>query len=105
MNKVKPITPQEVVTVKESTIPDSVFEAFNKLIAKNFDGTSSTVKQEDIVSEIIANSDITSKEIYANHYLDIEDIYRKHGWTVSFDKPGYNETYDSFFVFKKRPVR
>jgi hypothetical protein len=40
--------------------------------------------------------------MFNKHWFDIEDIYRKAGWAVEFDKPGYNESYESFFVFKKK---
>ena len=42
------------------------------------------------------------QELFDNHYLDIEPAYRNAGWKVEFDKPGYNETYDSYFVFSKK---
>jgi len=103
MNKVKPITPEEACKVKKENIPDAVFTAFNTLIAKNFDSkySAAVVKQKDVVSEIVKNSDITSEEIFNNGYLDIEGIYRKAGWSVKYDKPGYNESYEPFFEFKK----
>lgn len=28
-------------------------------------------------------------------WLDLEDIYRDEGWTVEYDSPGYNETYEA----------
>ena len=34
--------------------------------------------------------------------MDFEDLYRKSGWSVSYDKPAYNENYDAFLIFNKR---
>jgi len=115
---VKPIEPGEVVDAKQYSIPDEIFEAFNNLIAKNFHSGSSNFKQKEVVEEILCrlrdkdlnldilkniNRDDASLEslIYANYWLDVEDIYRKVGWIVKYDKPSYNESYDANFTFKK----
>ena len=44
--------------------------------------------------------EITSKTIYDNNWLDIEDIFREAGWKVTYDKPAYNESYDAYFKFE-----
>jgi gamma-glutamylcysteine synthetase len=46
--------------------------------------------------------EISSKEIYDKKYLDIESLYKKHGWVVVYDKPGYSETYDPYWTFTKK---
>lgn len=103
MSTVQPIRPQEVVTKKVETIPNVVIEAFNELIAKNYTGYSATVKQDDIIKLIRSKDEtISRKHIFDNHWLDVEDIYRKNGWVVEYDKPGYNESYDARFIFKKK---
>lgn len=43
----KPITPDEVVLIKEKTIPKEVIEAFNEIIGKNWNGSYSRFKQKD----------------------------------------------------------
>lgn len=96
---IKPISPDEVVY----DIPEFVIEAVNKLIAKNFRGNSFTIKQKDIVKEICDNNtDVTSQQIYDNKWMNFEDIYREAGWKVSYDKPGFNESYDATFEFKPK---
>lgn len=111
---VKPIKASEVIQAKLQTIPNEVLEAFNELIVKNFDGYQSTIKQNEAISLIIAKTrseessmndwypEKIKKHIYDNHWLDIEDIYRKEGWLVEFDKCGFNETYESFWTFTKK---
>lgn len=100
----KPITPDEVTKIKKTIFPDEVFDAFNELIAKNFNGRSATVKQKDVVTLIVEKSHdaFSRQQVFDNHWLDVEDVYREFGWKVEFDKPGYNETYDAFFKFTKR---
>jgi len=112
--KVKPLSPDEVVNAKQYQIPDEVISTFNTLIAKNFLGKSATFKQCEVVEEIIKNiqegdwEEFKGKEgtlkslIFNRHWLDVEDIFRSAGWDVKYDKPGYNESYDAFFTFKKK---
>lgn len=103
MGRIKPITPEEVIKHKEETIPDFVFEAFNHMIKETFKSGSARVLQKDVVGYIVKNNDnVSSEKIYKNGWLDIEKIYRKHGWVVTYDKPAYNETYDAYFVFDKK---
>jgi len=103
MASVQPITPQEVVDKKLESIPDAVIRAFNGLIAKKFNGSSATIKQNEAINAILTEDErIGRQEIFDNHWLYIEDIYRKIGWIVEFDKPGYNESYEAYFVFKKK---
>ena len=97
---INPIKPSDVVSAKIATMPEFVIESFNFLIAKNFDGSSSRVIQDDVVKliEIAIECDGDEQE-FDNHWLDIEPIYKQAGWEVVYDKPGYNESYRAYFVF------
>ncbi len=97
----KPITPKDATLLKVSTIPDAVFEAFNELIAENFDGHSSCFTEKKVVAHIVKKG-ISSKTAYDNHWLDVEPLYEKAGWKVEYDKPGFNESYDATFTFTKK---
>jgi hypothetical protein len=97
----KPINPSEVQVRKNESIPDIVFEVVNEFIVKNWTGNQSLIFQDDVVSEIVGRSDYLAQEIYDKHWMDIEDAYRKEGWTVNYDKPAYNESYRANFIFKK----
>lgn len=112
---VKPITPAEVVNKKKEQLPSEVIEAFNEMIAQNWSGGYSKFKQKDVVNVIVGklqsarvvdmempSGSVIEAEIYAKHWLDVEDIYRKAGWKVVYDKPAYNETYDATFEFSKK---
>ncbi len=99
---IKPIKPSEVVDLKKNLFPDFVIEAFNELIAKNFRNKESTFKQSEVVKLILEKSttNICQNDIYENSWLDVEDAYRSEGWSVEYDKPGYNESYPATFTFK-----
>lgn len=98
----KPITPKEAFEKK--FIPDEVITIFNDLIQLNLsqEGTAK-FKQEDVIERII-DSGFVSKEdkqtIFDKKWLDVEVIYQRNGWDVEYDKPGFNEDYSAYFIFK-----
>jgi len=106
----KPIRPDSLIKLIEDRIPDEVIQAFNALIAKEWDGQEAIIAQDEVVREIRSNfrkSDkpMSSEMIFDLNYLNIEDLYRKEGWKVVYDKPGYNEDYEAKFTFTPKAKR
>lgn len=99
--RVKPVSPAEAKKLKERNIPDAVIKAFNEQIAKELTVNGRAVVKQCVVVEEICASGISKKDIYANNWLDVEDMYRAEGWQVIYDKPAYNETYEPAFIFKQ----
>ncbi len=104
---IEPISPDDAIIKKQSIIPDIVIECFNELIAQNYTDNESTFKQDDVVELIrqkmtTVQPDVKNRIIYGSHWLDVESIYRKKGWIVEYDKPGFNESYDATFTFNRR---
>jgi hypothetical protein len=109
MNTIKPIKPSEVAKTKLDNTPPFVIDICNKLIAKYWDGHRSEFTLKEVRDLIEKEVDV--RDLYATNYnasdlhrlitswLDIEEIYRKEGWEVVFDRPYYNETYNAFFRF------
>lgn len=103
--EIKAITPSEAQARKAKEIPKQVLEVFNELIVQNYCNCSAIVKQPEALDCISARfPDVPRALMIESGWLDVEEIYQKAGWTVEYDKPGYNETYDPFFKFtgKKR---
>lgn len=98
---VQPITKQQAQEQKSARIfPDFVIQAFNECIAESQLKNSRTVLQKDVVKRIMKLGNIKrSQKIFDEHWLDVEDHYRRAGWTVTFDKPAYNESYEASFEF------
>lgn len=92
----KPITPDVVTARKMDAIPDEVIEVFNALIAEHWDGERSVVKQDDVFRCIKAKFNRCEMQ-----WLDVEPIYGEAGWAVEYEKPGFNETGEAFFTFRK----
>jgi hypothetical protein len=83
-----------------------MIQAANELLAENLSasGGEITFTHEELrkrFQKIVAEA--TGKdasEVECNtKWLDIEDIFEKAGWIVQYDSPGYNESYDGFFIF------
>jgi hypothetical protein len=95
-----PIKPSEID--KQNVIPEQVFEVFNELITRNWDGHQAVVSQNALVENIACALQLKRHEVFDRNLLEVEDAYRKAGWLVEYDKPAYNESYGAFFRFKKK---
>lgn len=93
------ITPEEAVELKSDVIPPEVFMAFNETIARHLNGGQASFRQAEVVSLIAGRVDCSAQYIFEHNWLDVEAVYRKAGWLVTYDKPGYNESGDATFIF------
>lgn len=105
MSDVLAISPQQAKSSRIKAVPTAVIESFNELIVENLNGNTAIVKQKDAVIRIQSKlnqtlgDQYTSQQICDRGWLNVEDIYRLAGWRVTYDKPGYNESYDATFEF------
>jgi len=105
--EIKPIKPGEVSDKKSETVDERLIQAANNLIVKNWNGYSATFRLKELVEEFLRichkkSTDANRAKVYKEHCLDIENTFRKAGWKVDYDQPGYNESYDAFFEFTKK---
>lgn len=105
IGRVKPISPGDIAEQKKRNLPDEVIETWNRMIAKTFSSGYACIKQEDVVKELSKTLKVPEGHIFKEGWLEIEDLYRQAGWTVEYDKPGFNETYPATFKFSKRRHR
>jgi hypothetical protein len=103
-----PIKPSEVQGKKNETIPEPVFEAFNEMIVQEWDGRSANFTLKEVADLAFKKlkgteeyQDMVRQTMYDKGWMDVEDAFRQAGWKVEFDKPGYNESYDANFTFRK----
>lgn len=104
--QVKPFSPGDATASVSSLLPDEVISAVNRLLSQKFDGRNSVefyqhevikaIKHEFMLSR---EQKVTRAEIFENQWLDFEPVFRKSGWRVYYDKPGYNESYEPTFTF------
>lgn len=91
------LTPDQVEDKKAEIIPNEVFEVFDELIAENWNGSSSTFQLDAVRARVKKKLG----EGVPGNFLDIKSIYRKAGWSVKYDSPGYNENYSATYQFRK----
>lgn len=94
----KPISPYDI---PEKPIPGGVFEAFNELIIREFDGNRAVVWQKEAAKLASEKTGFSIDALYSKKFMDVELSYTKAGWEVVYDKPGYNESYPPSYTFRK----
>lgn len=105
----KPITPAEAESKRIEAIDPVMIQAVNELIVENLKDGEASIKQKEIVDRYFKLSGkkakhITERVLLDNNQLDFEDVFRKSGWIVNYDKPAYyaGENYPPYFTFKKK---
>lgn len=101
-NMTKPVTPKDLATGIVHAAPEFVIQAFNGLITRKHVNGRARFTQKEVIAEIKKIVGVTSEEIYKNGWLNVEAHYRSVGWSVNYDKPAYNESYDAFFEFTSK---
>lgn len=97
----KPITPDKVKQAQEAKIPDEVIEVFNDLIIENWDGNFARFRQEEVTGRIGEQLNITNQEVYKRKLLNIENVYKRAGWTVRYDAGDAFHQDPATFTFSK----
>lgn len=100
-----PIKPENIRVEKIKKIPGEVFEAFNEVLVRNMVTPNSkvSIRQDEVIALIQEKLVCSWGDIDAGKWLNIEEAYRLYGWDVTYDKPGYNETYPATYTFTPRP--
>jgi len=104
MEKGVAIRPELVIAAKKAAcaLPPEVFDVWNGAIIKAWTGSNAILYQTKMANLIAATLNISRNDVYAKHYLDIEEVYRAQGWDVHYDRPAYCETYEPSFTFTKK---
>ena len=99
----KPIKPSEVQDQKNTSIPESIISSVNELIVKYWNGREAKFKQDELLERVMEKDQtLTRDQIFNTHLFDFESLFRSEGWVVTYDSPGYNETYPATFSFKHK---
>lgn len=108
MSESKPLTPDEVQTLHHKNIPSEVIEAINELLVLKYRRPLLDIRitQREIIdaAQIKFQSMIkrSTNEIFENGWMDFEPVFRNNGWDVSYDRPGWNESYEAFYLFSRK---
>lgn len=103
VNKTVPLKPSDMELIEnQREFPEFVVSAFNECIKRNWNGREAKIKQDEVISAMLKTRKVKRNQIFDNNYLDIEPLYESQSWRVEYDKPGYNENYEPFFVFQRK---
>ncbi len=92
------LSPSEIVERHEHSIPNEVIDIFNELIKNDYTGVRAVVFQDDVL-KALEKKGFKREDVFEKRWLDVEGIYKKKGWKVAYDRPGYNETGRAYFEF------
>ena len=98
-------SPAEVLHAKAGTIPSFVIEAVNDLLSMRFTAGPCVIRQDEVIAAAMRiamreTDAIARSAFFSNHWLDFEPIYQARGWKVTYDKPGFNESYEPSWTFE-----
>lgn len=101
---IKPIQPHKVKDVQLALIPDEVIDVFNTLIIENYDKStkSADVSQNEAIERISVLLGISRCKVFDNKWMDIEDVFRKAGWKVTYVRPAYYERGSAYYIFNEK---
>lgn len=96
----QPITKDDVESNLDNRVfPDFDIQAFNECINESKIRNSPRVNQDDVVERIVTLGKVSRESVFENHWLDVERVFRKAGWTVKHYKPDFNERGSAYFTF------
>lgn len=99
---VKPLSPKQVQEAQQAIIPDAVITAVNEILTREGASERITFTQDTLIARVLElDPSLTRQQLFAGHMLDFEPLFRKAGWKVTYDKPGYCESYDAYFEFSR----
>jgi hypothetical protein len=97
---ITPFSPTDAWEQQGQPVPDQVLTVINELLTQRFErGKRFRIMQDEVVEQLALQFNIPKSEVFTKHMLDFENIYRNQGWTVSYDKPAYNESYRPYWEF------
>lgn len=99
-----PLSPTDVIKgVASAAHPDTIEVVNTRLMrSASVNGTSvsARVYQSDVVIALVDRGHVR-EAIFSDGMLDFEASFRAAGWTVVYNKSGYNETSDSYWLFSR----
>lgn len=96
-----PIRPQDVASLKAVVIPSFVIDAFNKEITAQYSYGTARILLKNIKPKIIQQCQAHNVP-FDDAFMDVEPVFENVGWTVKYEKPGYSEFFDSYYIFTQK---
>lgn len=98
----RPITPKEAMEEQPHSIPPEVYDTVNEFIKLRSSDNPITITQNEVMAALLLRMPhVKRQQVWDSRWLDFEAAYKKAGWKVVYDKPGYDETYEAFWEFSR----
>ena len=105
---IKPFSPVDIAQKAKDVyaFPIEVIQVVNGLLMERArTATRIIIKQDEVLDRLDQLFEqkglhFDRQEAFARHWLDFEEAFRAQGWNVEYDKPGYNENYSAFWIFR-----
>jgi hypothetical protein len=98
---IEPVSPEGLDQLKRELIPPEVFETFNRLLGEKAVNGYAVINQDEVVKELTERG-LERQNIFRKGWLNIESLYEANGWKVIYERPGYNESGQSYFTFRAK---
>lgn len=95
---VEAFTPEQAKLAHQANLPDEVTKVVNGFLSLRAERSRIVITQKEVVAALVL-AGFDTKTIDDNNMLDFEGSYEASGWKVEYDKPGYNESYEAFWIF------
>lgn len=94
-------SPKDALVRHGETIPEELLAVVNKFLAERIHKGQITITRKEL-ADALQFTQINESEALERGWLDFEELYRAQGWKVTYDKPGFNETYVGFWLFEAK---
>ena len=97
-----PIDPEDVVLREKKQFPDFVFDTFNSLIVREWDGQKSIVFHDEVMNSFAALG-YSARKVYESKWTEVASAYEAAGWNVTYHSPALyaGEAYRAYYIFTK----
>lgn len=110
MSDVKPFSPDDARAAKKTVLPKELLQAVNELLAERYvDHGAIHITLTELklrCRKLVGYDEYASIEdptkSWPKGVWDFEPVYRDAGWKVNYDSPGYNESYEGFYIFERK---
>lgn len=100
MEEIKPITPEELMKSFDSLIHPSMIKTINLLLSR-FNGYSVRFTEQELIDQfLIFEPSYDRSRIFDERHLEFEGLYIRAGWIVESERPGFDESFEPFYIFK-----
>lgn len=98
----QPLTPAEAKLLNSGSLHQSMILAVNYFLSDYY-GRDLEIEVSKLVDKFLEfEPNYTRERIFQENLLNLEGIYEKFGWKVTFEKPSYFESGVSKFIFKAK---